>query len=82
MKPLLLKGTIVSIISPKACVSKYSEIDEGSAILNFTNINVDTVIDKNVIINNFANIEHDVKIGDHTLISPGSMINRDSKKNI
>ncbi len=72
-------GKIVSIISPNACVSKYSEIGEGSAIMNFANINADATIGKNVIINNFANIEHDVKIGDHTHISTGAMINGDCK---
>ena len=72
-------GKINSIISPNACVSKYSEIGEGSAIMNFANINAGATIGKNVIINNFANIEHDVKIGDHTHISTGAMINGDCK---
>lgn len=72
-------GKIVSIVSPNACVSKYSEIGEGTAIMNFANINAGATIGKNVIINNFANIEHDVKIGDHTHISTGAMINGDCK---
>ena len=72
-------GKIVSIISPNSCVSKYSETGEGTAVLNFANINAGATIGKNVIINNFANIEHDVKIGDHTHISTGAMINGDCK---
>ncbi len=68
-------GKIVSIVSPNACVSKYSEIGEGSAIMNFANINAGATIGKNVIINNFANIEHDVKIGEHTHVSTGAMVN-------
>lgn len=70
-------GKIATIISPNACVSKYSKIGEGTAIMNFANINADVAIGKNVIINNFANIEHDVTIGDHTHISTGAMINGD-----
>lgn len=72
-------GKIVSIVSPNACVSKYSEIGEGTAIMNFANINAGAVIGRNAIINNFANIEHDVKIGEHTHISTGAMINGDCK---
>ena len=72
-------GKIVSIISPNACVSKYSEIGEGTAIMNFANINVGARIGRNAIINNFANVEHDVKIGDHTHVSTGAMINGDCK---
>jgi sugar O-acyltransferase (sialic acid O-acetyltransferase NeuD family) len=72
-------GKIVSIVSPNACISKYSEISEGSAVMNFANINAGARIGRNAIINNFANIEHDVKIGEHTHISTGAMINGDCK---
>ncbi len=72
-------GKIVSIISPNACVSKYSEIRDGAAVMNFANVNAGAVIGRNVIINNFANVEHDVKIGEHTHVSTGAMINGDCK---
>jgi len=64
-----------SIISPRAYVSKYASIDEGSVIMHDALINANTKIGKNCIINTKALIEHDSCIEDNCHISTGVRIN-------
>jgi len=66
---------IATIISPRAYVSQYAEIGEGSIIMHDTLINADASIGKNCIINTKALIEHDAIIGDHCHISTAAIIN-------
>lgn len=68
-------GKFATIISPKACVSKYATIGEGTVIMHNAVVNADAEIGKGCIINTFANIEHDARIGNYTHISTGAMIN-------
>jgi methionyl-tRNA formyltransferase len=63
------------IISPRAYVSKYAFIDEGSVIMHDAFINANAKIGKNCIINTKAIIEHDAIIEDNCHISTGSIIN-------
>ena len=63
------------IISPRAYVSKYTKIDEGSVIMHDALVNANAKIGKNCIINSKALIEHDVNIENHCHISTGSIIN-------
>jgi sugar O-acyltransferase (sialic acid O-acetyltransferase NeuD family) len=68
-----------TIISPLSHVSKYSEVKEGSVIMNYALINSGAYIGKNCIINNKALVEHDAIVGNNTHISTGTIINGDCK---
>ena len=70
-----LNYTLPTIISPRAYVSKYAFIDEGSIIMHDAFINVNAKIGKNCIINTKALIEHDAIIEDNCHISTGAIIN-------
>ena len=63
------------IISPKAYVSKYSKIKEGTIVMHGAIINSNVTIGENCIINSNALIEHGVKIGDNCHISTSTTIN-------
>jgi len=63
------------IISPKAYVSKYAEIDEGTVIMHDALVNANAKIGKNCIINTKALIEHDAIIEDNCHISTDAVIN-------
>jgi len=66
---------IAMIISPRAYVSQYAKIGEGSIIMHDALVNTSASIGKNCIINTKALIEHDAIIGDHCHISTGAVIN-------
>ena len=68
-------ANMVTIISPRAYVSKHAVIDEGTIIMHDVLINADARIGKNCIINSKVLIEHDVLIGDHCHISTSAIIN-------
>ena len=71
--------TLPKIISKNSLVSKYSQIGEGTIIMNFVHINIHVKIGKNCIINTGSNLEHDVEIGDFVHISTGAIINGNTK---
>jgi sugar O-acyltransferase (sialic acid O-acetyltransferase NeuD family) len=64
-----------SIISPRAYVSEYASINEGSIIMHDALINANVIIGKNCIINTKALIEHDSVVEDNCHISTGVVIN-------
>lgn len=68
-----------TIISPKAHVSSYALIGEGTVVMHQAVVNADAHIGKGCIINTFANIEHDAFIGDYCHISTGAMVNGECK---
>src|SRR3989338_7983039 len=59
------------IIHPKAVVSKYVELGEGSFVAAGAVINAGTRVGKNVIINTSSSIDHDCEIGDFVHVAPG-----------
>ena len=63
------------IVSPRAYISKYAQIGDGTIIMHDTIVNANTKIGKNCIINNKALIEHDAIIGDHCHIATGAIVN-------
>jgi len=68
-------GTLPTIISPIAHISKYSRIGEGTVIMHHAIVNSDALIGKNCIINNRALIEHDTCIGNFSHISTSVTVN-------
>lgn len=63
------------IISPRAYVSRFSTLDEGTVIMHDAFINSSVKVGKNCIINTKSIIEHDVIIEDNCHISTGAIIN-------
>ena len=63
------------VISPRAYVSRYTTIDEGTVICHDALINANVNIGKNCIINSKALIEHDSRVEAHCHISTGVIIN-------
>ena len=63
------------VVSPRASVSKYVEIGEGTFIMHNAVVNAAAIIGKNCIINTGALIEHDVIVEDHCHVSPGAVLN-------
>ncbi len=70
-----LNYTLPTIISPRAYVSKYAFIDEGTVVMHDVLVNSGTKVGRNCIINSKALIEHDVTIKDHCHISTAAVIN-------
>lgn len=64
-----------AIISPRAYVSKYATVGNGTTVMHDALVNVNAVVGKNCIINTKALIEHDSVIGDHCHISTGAILN-------
>jgi sugar O-acyltransferase (sialic acid O-acetyltransferase NeuD family) len=71
----VLGGTMPVIISPRAYVSKYADIDVGTIVMHNAIINAGAKIGKNCIINTGAIVEHDAVIEDNCHISTGAIIN-------
>ncbi len=63
------------IISPRAYISKYATVEEGTVVMHDAVINSNANIGKNCIINTKALIEHDSSIEDNCHISTGAIIN-------
>lgn len=76
---MLLDFNLPCIISPRAYVSKYAVVRNGSIVMHDALINAKAEIGSNCIINTKALIEHNSKIGSHCHISTGAIINGDVK---
>lgn len=64
-----------AIISPRAYVSRHSEVGAGSIIMHHVTVNAGVTIGCNCIINTAAIIEHDCNVDDHCHISTGAIVN-------
>jgi len=70
-----LKFMLPVIVSPRAYVSKYAEIGEGTVVMHDVLINSSMKIGKNCIINTKALIEHDAVVEDNCHISTCAIVN-------
>lgn len=68
------QASIVSIVHPSACISKYSTIGLGVVIFANTVINIGSEIQDGCIINTSASIDHDCIVESYVHISPGAHI--------
>jgi len=66
---------LASVVSPRAYVSKYTEIGKGTIVMHDALINTSAKVGVNCIINTKALIEHDVIIEDFCHISTGAVVN-------
>lgn len=64
----------VTLIHPKAVISRRVEIGEGSVVMAGAVINSDAVIGKGCIINTSASVDHDCTIGDFAHVSVGAHV--------
>lgn len=70
----VLNTNFVTVIHPKAIVSKYVNLGEGTVVMAGAIINPDANIGKHCIINTGAIVEHDCAISDYVHISPNSSL--------
>jgi len=63
------------IVSPRAYVSKYAQIGEGTVVMHDALVNANAKVGKNCIINTKALIEHDAIVEDNCHISTGAIVN-------
>tara|TARA_A100001015_G_scaffold300593_1_gene386225 strand:+ start:2907 stop:3506 length:600 start_codon:yes stop_codon:yes gene_type:complete len=68
------KINIVSLVHPKATISKFSSLGVGSCVMSNAAVNPGTLIKEGVIINTSASVDHDCIIEDFTHISPNCSI--------
>lgn len=66
--------SIATLVHPKAVISKFSDVGEGSIIMAGSIINPNVNIGKGCIINTNSSVDHDCVIGDYVHISPGVSI--------
>lgn len=66
-----------TLIHPKAVVSKFANIGEGTQIMAGSIIQPDAVIGVNCIINTNSSVDHSCIIGNHVHIAPGVAISGD-----
>lgn len=69
------QAEIVSIVSPRAYVSKHAKIGIGTIVMHDALVNANASVGNNCIINTKALIEHDALIADHVHISTAAVIN-------
>ncbi len=65
--------TFATVISPKATISRFATIGEGTVILNGVNVAANTHIGRFVKLNTMCNIMHDNVIGDFVTVSPNAL---------
>jgi UDP-N-acetylbacillosamine N-acetyltransferase len=65
---------VQTVISPKAIVSNWATIGNGTVIMHAAIVNAGAVIGDGVILNTAAVVEHDCEIGDFAHVSPNSSL--------
>lgn len=70
-----LGGSLETIISEKAYISRMANIGEGTIVMHGAVVNANARIGANNIVNTGSCIEHDVETGDHCHISTHAVIN-------
>lgn len=70
-----LEFSFPTIISPRAYVSKYAQVGEGTIIMHDALVNAGARVGANCIINSKALIEHDAVVEEHCHISTAAVIN-------
>lgn len=69
-----IRAVYLKAIHPKALISRFSDISEGSVVMAGAIINADSKIGRHCIINTGAIVEHDCIIDDFVHISPNASV--------
>lgn len=67
-------GELPTIIHPKAVVSNYTSLGEGTTILGNATINPFCEVGENVIVNTSASIDHECRLENNSHIAPGAVL--------
>ena len=67
-------GKLATVISPRAYVSKYSKIGEGTIVMHDALVNAGAEIGKNCILNTKCLVEHDCVVEDNVHIAVGAVL--------
>lgn len=70
-----INANMATVISPRAYVSKYAKVGEGTIVLHDVLINSNVEVGVNCILNTKSLLEHDAVVGDHSHISTASVVN-------
>lgn len=68
---------VVTLIHPKASLSTYACINEGTILMAGTVVNIGVTLGVGVIVNTGATVDHDCKIDEGTHIAPGAHLSGD-----
>lgn len=68
-------GQFVTVVSPRAHVSKHAKVGAGTIVMHDALVNAAAMVGENCIINSKSLIEHDAVIGDHCHVSTRATIN-------
>jgi len=74
LSELYARSQFISLLHPKANISKTATIDNGTAIMAGATVNACSKIGFQCIINTNASVDHDCVIGDYVHISPNVAI--------
>ena len=70
----ITRATWLNVVHPKAIISKFVQIGEGTVVMAGGIINADTNIGNHVIINTGSTVDHDCAIGHFAHIAPGAHV--------
>lgn len=65
-------GHIATLIHPRATISAYAQIGEGTVVMPGAVVNAGTVVGRGCIINTGATVDHDCIVGDYVHIAVGA----------
>ncbi len=63
-----------TITHPKAIVSRFAKLNEGTVVFAGAIIQADTIVGRHCIVNSSASIDHDCKIADYCHIGPNATL--------
>jgi len=67
-------GVLPAIVHPRAAVSRYAVLGEGSVVFAGAVVNVDATVGCGAILNTGCGIDHDCVLGDAVHVSPGARL--------
>lgn len=67
-----LGSSLVTLIHPRATVSRYAHVGAGSVVLAGAVVNIGAEIGEACIVNTASSIDHDCRLGDGVHVSPGA----------